>query len=83
MLLSVICTHAKAAGMFFLMTVLLCFKHVGFLQAKMKVKTLYIFKMTAKARSIKMDVALKLSNVYVFNRDVCFCIVKKNDQCFL
>lgn len=49
----------------------------------MKVKTLYIFKMTAKVKSIKVRVALKLSAVYVFNRDVWFCIVKKNDLCFL
>lgn len=49
----------------------------------MKVKTLYIFKMTAKVRSVKVSVALKLSAVYVFNIDVRFCIVKKNDPCFL
>lgn len=56
---------------------------MGFLLTKMKVKTLYIFKMTAEVRSIKVCAALKLSAVYVFNRDVCFCIVKKNDPCFL
>lgn len=46
-------------------------------------KTLYIFSMTAEVESIKVRVALKLSVVYVFNRDVCFCIVKKDDLCFL
>lgn len=39
--------------------------------------------MTAEVESIKVRVALKLSVVYVFNRDVCFCIVKKDDLCFL
>lgn len=46
----------------------------------MKAKTLYIFKMTAMVRSMKVYVALKLSAVYVFNIDVRFCIVKKNDS---
>lgn len=39
--------------------------------------------MTAMVNGIKVRVALKLSAVYVFNRDVCFCIVKKNVLCFL
>lgn len=39
--------------------------------------------MTAMVNGIKIRVALKMSAVYVFNRDVCFCIVKKNVLCFL
>lgn len=64
------------------MTILLCFKRGFSLKKLMKVKTLYTFKMTAKVKSIKVCVALKLSAVYVFNRGVRFCIVKKNDLCF-
>lgn len=48
----------------------------------MKVKTLYIFKITAKVKSIKVHVALKLSAVYVFTEMYVFALLKRTIYAF-